>query len=702
MLILEEVLKRLREAGLKINFDKCNWCRKSLVYLGHLIDGRGISVDPEKVNAIVNLPLPKTKTQLKSVLGMFSFYRRFLKDYSTVAAPLHHLLKKNIRWHWANSQHMAYCKLKSMLIEAPILTTPDYDQVFKIHCDSSDYGLGGVLTQGDGPDEKVIAFISRTLSPCERKRHTTERELMAVLFAVQKFRQYIEGYKFEIITDHAALVWLHNHTNPSSKMMRWALELQQYDYTVTHRAGKEHYVPDALSRVPLPPRDNKYEESSEEGSVVSLCDGNPVLKCDSFLPRTLQPSSDLKCNILISTESEEYQSLIDKIKELPEKYSQYSIVDNKIYFKSHVTDPARLYIASPDRNAILYECHDDPLAGHVGVFKTYKKIAVNYYWPNMYQTVKAYVNKCVICQTCKYSTTVPYGQMGAGFIPNGPWKVISTDICEFVRSSKGHRYLLAFIDNFTKYIELIPMRDATTKNVRDAFQKYVLFRWGTPKFVHMDNGAQYRSALFTDICKEFDIKMSYTPVYHPQANKTERLNRVIKTMVRSYLKDNHRKWDENIDKVMFAINTSVHNVTGFTPYYLNHGREADVPSSLKHVIDQSNDEIEDVAVKDYSKIMESLKDVYVIVRDNLCKAHAVTKHSYNLRHKPMNYKIGDQVWKKNIVQSNAAKYFSAKLAPIHVGPYTVTEVVSPVIVKLSSSKGNIGFWHIKDLKRVKA
>jgi len=248
---LQEVFRRLRKANLRLNAKKCSFIKRSLVYLGHVISEEGIHTDPDKISAVRRLSPPTTCKELRRCLGIASWYRRFVPNFASVVQPMSLLLKKGKKWQWEQEQQDAFEELKRKLTEAPVLACPDFNEKFVLQTDASDIGLGAVLTQKIQGEERVIAFASRRLIAAEENYSATEKECLAIIWTIRKLRCYLEGYRFEVITDHLALKWLNSIDNPTGRIARWALELQQYQFDVTYRRGSQNIVADALSRQPL-------------------------------------------------------------------------------------------------------------------------------------------------------------------------------------------------------------------------------------------------------------------------------------------------------------------------------------------------------------------------------------------------------------------------------------------------------------------
>ncbi|XP_073831437.1 uncharacterized protein [Musca autumnalis] len=248
---LREVFRRLREVNLRINPEKCEFFKKETKYLGHVVSAQGIHTDPDKVAAIRELPAPTTLKELRRFLGVVSWYRRFVPEFATIAYPLTSMLKKGKHWRWTEDQQTVFEILKIRLTEAPVLACPNFTVPFTLQTDASDYGLGAVLTQVLEGTERVIAYASRVLNGAERNYSATEKECLAIIWGIRKMRPYLEGYTFNVITDHLSLKWLNSIENPSGRLARWALELQQYTFSVQYRKGRSNVVADALSRQPL-------------------------------------------------------------------------------------------------------------------------------------------------------------------------------------------------------------------------------------------------------------------------------------------------------------------------------------------------------------------------------------------------------------------------------------------------------------------
>ncbi|KMQ92870.1 reverse ribonuclease integrase [Lasius niger] len=297
----------------------------------------------------------------------------------------------------------------------------------------------------------LVAFASRALSNPEKKYSVTEQECLAVVWAIKKFRPYLEGYKFTVVTDHSSLRWLHNLRNPTGRLARWALELLEYDYEIVHRKGALHHVPDALSRM--------FESDIEVPQIAAV-----------------------EAEVIANTTDAWYKKRVADVEGKVRRFTDWRIVDGQLYFcrlKAIVSeivedlDRWKLVLPKELRGEALREAHNEPQAGHLGVEKTFQRLAVRYYWPNMFRYTAEYVKRCDTCQRTKVEQAGLAGLMGHRII-EGPWTVITADIMgPFPKSKSGFTYILVVQDLFTKWIECFALRAANGKKIYEALEEVV-------------------------------------------------------------------------------------------------------------------------------------------------------------------------------------------------------------------------------------
>lgn len=663
--VLKEVMKRIFSAGLTLNREKCQFCKPELKYLGYVINASGLLVDPEKVEAILKIPTPKSVSEVRRIVGMASWYRRFVPNFSTVISPLTSLTRKNVKFHWDSNCEKAFQTVKEHLIKAPVLSCPNFNLPFVVQCDASDFGLGAVLSQVQNGEEHVISYLSRSLTKNERKYSTTEKECLAVIFAVEKLRPYLEGTKFTVVTDHYSLKWLNSIKDPVGRIARWALRLQQYDFDIVHRKGKDHVVPDALSR------------------SVPLLD--EVKEC---------PKSDPW-----------YSRMCQNVEQHPGKYPLWRVEGGKLYKRVLNAYPAlslsdsEWLIVAPqkDRPGIIKAHHDPPTCGHLGVYKTMSRIAQRFYWPKMRSDVARYIRRCTICLQNKPVQKPPPGHLLSNQPKTSrPWQIISIDLVgPLPRSSSGYSYILSVLDIFSKFTLFFPLRAATAPGIVRWLEDHVFLIYGAPDKIICDNGTQFRGKVFKDLMDAYDVEIKYTANYHPQANPVERVHRVLKTMLSSYVSEDHRQWDKQLAKIGAAVRSARHEVTGMTPNFIMFGREVPYHKDQRQLdTGQSIHSPVDPAAR-----AKALEQVFQDVQKRIRHSHEKARKTYNLRRRDERFSLNQEVWKRNYVLSDATKNFTSKLAPKFLGPYIVHKIVSPWSYELIDSKGrNLGVWHAKDLK----
>lgn len=408
VLMIEELARRLKKAGLTISLDKSKFCRKELRFVGYLINEQGIRADPEKPAAVLKYPTPTSVKQVRSFHGMASWYRRFIANFAKISAPITELTTKaNAKIVvWTDEAQTAFEQLKTALTIAPVLALPTFHDAWILKTDASDYGMGGCLKQRQNGEEKVITYYSAKLSKAARNYSTTERECLAVITFIEKARPYIEGVEnITIVTDHASLLWLLKRPDPQERLARWILRLQQYSFTIVHRPGKQMVTADALSR------------------IVNVID--------------VQPAEAEK--------DTEYMALLTGIVQEPTKYAMYCVRYGKVYKKNNsgslnFNGTWKIVVPESMKPRVLHECHDSETAAHGGVFKTLYRLRQDYFCRNMKRDAISHVRNFVVCQTTKPSNTNQRAFIGKDRSPMKKFQVLCLDfIGPLPTSSKGNQ-----------------------------------------------------------------------------------------------------------------------------------------------------------------------------------------------------------------------------------------------------------------------
>ena len=386
---LAKVFQRLRSAGLTLKPKKCKFAQLEVCYLGHVVSAGGVRTDPAKLQAIVEFPVPTNVKALRSFLGLASYYRRFIPQFSRIAGPLHALTKKNSEFTWTAVSQETFEKLRKLLANAPVLTYPDFRVPFILETDASVYGLGAVLAQRqeDGL-VRPIAYASRSLQEHEKRYGATELEGLGVVWAVKHFRPYLYGHHCDIYTDHEALKSLLNTPQPSGKLARWGMAIQELDVRILHRSGKHNANADALSRAPVVQSEVPQDVNCETIAAIRTTDELTVLqRADKGLKEIID---FLESGIL---PSEEKQAKLISLTQ-----SQYTLMDSILY---HVQHDGSLRVIPPasKREELFRQAHGGIYGGHLGDAKVYSELLRHYWWPKMQSDITHWSKSCLTCAT---------------------------------------------------------------------------------------------------------------------------------------------------------------------------------------------------------------------------------------------------------------------------------------------------------------
>lgn len=495
---LKRVLDKCRKFNLKLSKEKSEIRKTKITFLGHCLSSEGISIDPVKIDPIVNMPKPKDKKDLQRYLGMINYLTKFLPNLSTQAAPLRELLRKDSSWQWNESYDQIMNNINKSVASAPILGFFDPKKQIELHVDASPFGLGAVIQQ----ESKPIAYSSTTLTSAQRNYAHIEKELLAIVYGCKKFHQFLFGCKFKVYSDHKPLISMSKKplSTLSSRMQRMFLQLQCYDMEIVYKPGKEMFLPDTLSRAPL---DNNFPTPEEDTLTINVLKYN-YMSDVKLLEIKEATETDLELNLLKDFIVKGWPRDNDSIDPQVKKYWQYR--DELCFSNGLVLKLDRIVIPASKRQEILLRLHE----GHFGIVKTLEFARSCVFWPGMTNDIKRVIDQCAICAQFQISNKKePEIQHE---IPLIPWYKVGMDFfyfngCNFVE----------VIDYYSKYIEVQKVTDLKATSVIPAI-KSIFARHGIPNLVVSDGGPPFNSYQFKEFASDWKFQHIKVSAKYPKSN----------------------------------------------------------------------------------------------------------------------------------------------------------------------------------------
>lgn len=597
---LEKILKTLTDFNLKIQLDKSEFFRKETAFLGHIVTPEGVKPNPDKIEAIQAWPLPRNEKELRGFLGTIGYYRRFLQDFAKIVKPLTVQLKKGESINHSKDFVEAFEKCKTLLTSSHILQYPDFSKPFVLTSDASNFAIGAVLSQGPIGKDKSVAFASRTLSKTEENYSTIEKELLAIVWACKYFRPYLFGNKFTLYTDHRPLQYVFNIKDPSSKLVRWRLSLEEFDYEIKYREGKQNVVADGLSRIKIKTNEINATFSQDDTSNASLqnnanesSDNETVHSADTddsyFIKMTERPVNSFSNQLILSTddtETNDIAQIFPKIIRVTIKKKSFDDTQILDLLKTHldykklncILCPEKLIgkiqdvykkifsrnknlrilisqkllkdISTPEEeNSLIEATHN---RAHRGINENHEVLARNYYFPKMKAKIRKFINLCTICKTAKYDRK-PYEISIANTpIPKKPLDILHIDL--FI---SGQNYFLSAVDKLSRFGILIPIKTKSIPDVRKSLLK-IFYTFGQPKMIVSDNEPALKSIEIRGLLQSLAIETYYTPTNRSEMNGiVERFHSTIAEIFRC-IRERHKNFSvKELFKLSVLITTQL-------------------------------------------------------------------------------------------------------------------------------------------------
>ncbi|XGW05285.1 hypothetical protein V3C99_016006 [Haemonchus contortus] len=671
--LLGKVCEKLKGAGLRLKAKKCVLLQNKVAFLGHLIDSEGVHMDPGKVAAVRDYPRPKNVKELRTFLGMASYYRKFCLGFSKQAGCLFNLTSAKAKWAWNQEHERAFEKVKSMICSAPVLAQPDIeaarrgDRPFVICTDASTTGLGAVLSQ-EGKDGHLhpIFFASKSLSKAERNYHITDLEALAVVFALRRFHMFIYGLPTTVITDHQPLTALFQRSNVSTRILRWSLEVQRYNLHIKYVKGKANVIADALSRGTV--SNLKESLEGENDAVVNSVRLSEKTKWRAELERDPIFADVIEC---IENNKVNGTIRLPGIR-APVNMADFALVDGELML--YQQDGSLVFVVPKNsRYEIFHEAHGGKFGGHFSAPKLLHMLSKQVFWPDMARDISRWTKQCHKCFI--HNPQKPIVPPLKPLVTNRPYDVIGVDILELGLTSKGNRYAVTVIDLFSKFAAAYPVPDKSARTVAQTiFVRWIAEGCRWPKTILSDRGGEFENKVMEEIMEIAQIKHSMTKGYNPRENgATERLNGTILAMLRKSTVV-PTEWDMRLPFCLMAYNMTPHSATGESPYFVLHGRDPNFPSNVVPNAGQSWYLI-DRPTEDYkTELLQGIAEVHERVKNHSDRVRGVMKREYDKRNKvnvDRHPKVGDRVYVLSPKEKGKSSH--PKSVSEWAGPFRVIE-----------------------------
>jgi transposase InsO family protein len=655
----QEVLRRCRQHKLYFKPEKCQFEKTEVDFMGVIISHQSIRMDPIKTKAIDEWPIPTNLREARSFMQFCNFYRDFIPHFSTVVKPLNLLTTKNHVFEWEGPQQRAFDLLKSAIRTDVVLITPQEGCSYRLESDASNYAAGAVLHQIIDGVPRPLGFFSKTFVEAERNYEIYDKELLAIMMALDHWRHHLMGLNgFEIWTDHKNLEYFREAQKLNRRQARWYSTLQDYNFSLHYRPGKAHKIADFLTR------GSHYDKGDDDNQDIVL------LKPEIFF-RRLEVESEEDIVKEISQKSQLRDESVKK--QLLRKDPDFQEEGLLVSYRGLIYVPMDRSL----RERIIAAHHDSILGGHAGRAKTTELIQRTYWWPSMIGQIGRYIAGCEACQRTKPRVGAPHATLQPNEIPPYPWHTISVDFIGPLCPAGGFDTIAVAVDRSTKYVIIEPTnKEINPEGTARILRNRVFAQQGIPKKIISDRGKQFVGSFSRDLYRQLGITGNPSTAYHPQTDgQTERANQEIEKYLRLFINYHQDDWHDWLPMAEFALNNRKSDATGYSPFFLNKGYHPNMHINRPHV---PQDESAEAFAARLAKNIEDANAALTMAADAMKRDAA--RHTRPSR----TYKEGQQVW----VESTNIKSQrpSEKLDDKRFGPFKIVKKVGASSYKLSIPK----------------
>jgi len=683
---LELVFQRLRECGLKLSPKKCKFFKHRVKYVGYIVSEQGIEADPEKISKIRDWPTPTSPEEIRKFLGFAGYYRKFVKDFSKIARPLSELMpktnskktrsrqnkqtKQEVQWTWGSSQEGAFQELKKRLTSPPVLGYVDYSQPFELHVDASTQGLGAVLYQQNDGRQQVLAYASRGLNKSERNYSAHKLEFLCLKWAItEKFHDYLYGQEFTVLTDNNPLTYVLTSAKLDATGHRWLAALSTYNFSISYRPGKSNIDADILSR--LPPKPDREPGCISLESIGAICNMTSMTN----LVESVSISSEIAAEQDVDVTDQDCElnardwrraqardptlnSIMTHLRngtkprsnEFTGNLEMTGLIKNFNSFKlsrgvlRRITSVdgethEQLVLPTRCRQSVLRCLHDQ--VGHPGRDRTHSLIKERFFWPGMTKDIENHVKNCERCLRRKSPTTVKAPLVSIK--TTQPLELVCMDFLTLEPSKGGQQHILVVTDHFTRYAQAYPTKNMTARTTAEVFFKNFVVNYGLPRRIHSDQGANFEGKLMKEVCNLTKMDKSRTTPYHPMGNgQCERFNRTLLNMLGTLDSNGKKDWKSHVGPLVHAYNSTRHETTGYSPFFLMYGRHPRLPVDLAFGLEIEPSKVK--SISEYTKsLRQRLRQAYDLASETVKKSQARQKGTYDLKARAAMLEVGDRV-----------------------------------------------------------